>query len=453
MQDVNNDIDDLFRKASEEYPLQTGGANWEKVLARLDDDNNDTFMPAALTTNGKKHKRRMLWLLLLPLGLLFTTLHYFSGSKKNPSTTVKNKEQNRVAKSQADSLKKKNQDANHFNKNKKFIPASDGNNTQQFDASGNERLGKTNVLIIKNKNNKESKQTGFLLSETKDKTADARMNETGEAEKKTKVVNDKNSIASKQPETEMHRIETMATAHDGSKNSLAQQRKTDSTISSKTDSVIAKNNTEKKNKNKKVKAETQRRQGFYAGVLAGFDISTIKLQKVNKTGYGFTVLAGYRFSKHVSAETGLNWTSKKYYSTGKYFDKSRTNIPAESKIIYTNGVCAMFEVPVVIKYDFALKQKSNLFVTAGLSSYFMKNEKYNYYANHNGDFYDAERKYKNSGSNWFSVADVSIGYQLYLNKRTTLRAEPYLKMPLTGIGIAKLPITSTGISVGITRSF
>ena len=36
MQYVNDDMDDVFRKAAEGYPLDTTGADWNKVLAGLE---------------------------------------------------------------------------------------------------------------------------------------------------------------------------------------------------------------------------------------------------------------------------------------------------------------------------------------------------------------------------------------------------------------------------------
>jgi hypothetical protein len=35
MQYVNDDMDELFKRAAENYPLDTNSANWNKVLAAL----------------------------------------------------------------------------------------------------------------------------------------------------------------------------------------------------------------------------------------------------------------------------------------------------------------------------------------------------------------------------------------------------------------------------------
>lgn len=231
----------------------------------------------------------------------------------------------------------------------------------------------------------------------------------------------------------------------------------EATAINKNDSAVVKKDSLATKKKKEAKAQTQQQQGFYAGLSGSFDMSTVKLQRIEKTGYGLQVLAGYRFSTHLSAETGVGWSSKNYYSTGKYFDKKKANIPDAVEIYFSNGNCKMLEIPVSLKYDFAIHKKSSLFATAGLSSYFMKKENYFYHGNYRSNnmswVYDTTRYYKNSGNNLLSVIDLSIGYQLQINKHSTLRIEPYLKLPLHGIGIANMPITSTGISVGFTRRF
>src|SRR5215469_15771920 len=62
----DTDIDDLFRRASENYPLRTDSSDWNRMAAALEkdpppDSGNDR------EADGKR-RRRFLWLfLLLPL--------------------------------------------------------------------------------------------------------------------------------------------------------------------------------------------------------------------------------------------------------------------------------------------------------------------------------------------------------------------------------------------------
>src|SRR5476651_2729363 len=63
MQELNDDMDDLFRRAAENYPLQTNSSDWDKVLSAL---LAAETTPAVNPTQTKKSDyRQVLWLLLL----------------------------------------------------------------------------------------------------------------------------------------------------------------------------------------------------------------------------------------------------------------------------------------------------------------------------------------------------------------------------------------------------
>ena len=65
MQFMNHDMDELFRKAGEDYPLDTSGADWEKIAKEL-----HPAVPEHSSSRGSG-KKRFLWLLLLiPFGLI-----------------------------------------------------------------------------------------------------------------------------------------------------------------------------------------------------------------------------------------------------------------------------------------------------------------------------------------------------------------------------------------------
>ena len=78
MQPVNDDMDELYKRAAEEYPLNTDSADWNSVLKKLAAERS-------LETSSKnKNYRHLLWLLLLlPLGLLYK--NYFSNNNDKPA--------------------------------------------------------------------------------------------------------------------------------------------------------------------------------------------------------------------------------------------------------------------------------------------------------------------------------------------------------------------------------
>ena len=52
---------------------------------------------------------------------------------------------------------------------------------------------------------------------------------------------------------------------------------------------------------------------------------------------------------------------------------------------------------------------------------------------------------KNENKHYFSVLDLSAGYYRQLNKTLSITAEPYVEIPLTGIGTGKVHLQSGGM--------
>ncbi|MEJ0080513.1 MAG: hypothetical protein WDM78_06050 [Puia sp.] len=91
----------------------------------------------------------------------------------------------------------------------------------------------------------------------------------------------------------------------------------------------------------------------------------------------------------------------------------------------------------------------------------MKKENYNYEAVKNtwangspvDSAYAAYKTYKNTTNNIFAIIQVSGGYEYSIGKNTTIRIEPYVKIPLQGVGIGSMPISSMGLYFGISHLF
>lgn len=222
-------------------------------------------------------------------------------------------------------------------------------------------------------------------------------------------------------------------------------------LNAETKGTVAKTDTKKAGSQK----------GIYAVVLGGPDWSAVKMQSSEQAGYSLGILLGYHFNKRISVETGLLWDKKNYYSSGEYFDKSKTSIPYNVNIKNLDGTCNMFEIPINLQYSFASRKNHNFFVEVGLSSYLMKKENYNYEAVKNtwangspvDSAYAAYKTYKNTTNNIFAIIQVSGGYEYSIGKNTTIRIEPYVKIPLQGVGIGSMPISSMGLYFGISHLF
>jgi hypothetical protein len=191
---------------------------------------------------------------------------------------------------------------------------------------------------------------------------------------------------------------------------------------------------------------------FYVGILGSPDISTIKFQSVKTVGTNFGVLFGYSFNSKWAIETGLYYDRKKYYTDGEYFSKSKVGWLNNYNIKSADGYCDMWEIPLNVRYNFSTGDKMKWFATAGLSTYLMSKEVYTFKGtNAAGNPWGGTWPYKKPYQYWFSILNLSVGYEQRLGKIGNLRLEPFLRVPLSGIGTGSLSIMSAGLNIGITR--
>jgi hypothetical protein len=200
---------------------------------------------------------------------------------------------------------------------------------------------------------------------------------------------------------------------------------------------------------------TKNNKKFYVGLIGGIDASTVKFEKFQNAGFTYGVLLGYQLNNRWSVETGSFLEKKYYYSDGQYFNASKIYpASANAKIIDVTGNCKMIEIPVSVKYDFGLHKKSNWFATLGGTSYLMKKENYYYHVYYGsaGPYYH-EKDTNSTEKNFLSNLSFSAGYTHRLGNFADLRIEPYLKIPISGMGVGDLPLFSTGVQVGIIKKF
>ncbi|HEY4965738.1 MAG TPA: outer membrane beta-barrel protein [Puia sp.] len=447
MEHVNDDMDELFKKAGELYPLKTSESDWDGVMGKLRDEiSGEKGIPYAVPARGNSNRRR--WLLLILVPAFVFSLIYFSGLRVS--------EKNTQALSKGD---------NHpANKNSPVTNtiSSPGDQAVKEAPAGPESQGKTTadlastapVSVTKKKSDEHAaKETAQMKS--------AGENTNGKMVASGKILQESASVPYAATETKNHSDlesfpEPVEKALFLSVYGLNENPSVygkpfpplvlkDITLNAETSGTLAKTKTD----------NTHSPKGIYAVVLGGPDFSMVAFQSTEQAGYSIGALLGYRFNKHIAIETGLLWDKKNYYSSGEYFDKSKIyNFPSVETISSVNGNCNMFEIPLNFRYDFANNEKHGFFATAGLSSYLMKKEYYKYNADSAGYRpWTGETTYNNASKNFFSILQLSAGYERTIGRNTKIRIEPYMKIPLQGIGISNMPISSVGLYFGISHSF
>jgi hypothetical protein len=206
------------------------------------------------------------------------------------------------------------------------------------------------------------------------------------------------------------------------------------------DSVITKSVTDKKTRTKISK--------FYIIVAAGAEASGVKLFSADKITGRAGLAVGYQINKNISIQTGFFVSNKKYIA-GKEDYKTKEgsywNI-VDIKSIDAN--CRVYEIPLQVRYDFTPGKKLNIFATAGLSSYIMQKEDYEFYYERYGTLHQAAVKYTGN-KNLFSVLRLSAGAEKKISRQFAVFASPGIAVPLAGVGDGKVKLYSTDIILGL----
>lgn len=416
MQYVNDDMDELLRRAAREYPLDTSSADWNKVAVALQKEE---------VPESRSGKGRFLWLLmLLPLALVCN--YFFTGDNSLDRDKTGNAANSTTVEAGSKPLP-----------NSKEIHVDKRSASEYIKPESKE-----SIAIQKNESDAIHIHSDIVF-ENYSRSTDF-----------SKPGSDRNASPGMENSSE-HNLKSDENANPGIHSYEEDQRLSRVTyIPPGEEKLINLNSPAAVNRS--VTAITERnlpafRKKFYAGVAGGVDATSVKWQKIESLGFEYGVLAGYQFSRKFSVETGLFMNRKFYYTDGEHFNTSKIYLPPNTTITEVSGYCNMFEVPVKIKYEISSRNSSSWFATAGISSYFMKKEDYDYvyYYGSSGTLVTHNATYTNSSRNLFSVARISAGYTHKLGRFGDVRIEPYMKLPLKKVGYGEMSLISSGIHVGI----
>jgi len=446
MQYVNNDMDDQFRRAAEDYPLDTGSMDWNRVLSALEEDQ-----PRVVEQKENK-KRRFLWLLLL-LPLFFVCNRFGMQIPANggggrageaAADRVKSNEITHTGMRSFQSGEKEIGTETPSFKNEKVLPGEES--TKQAD---HYQLPET-----RNRNGIQEANR-FLASGVEY----GRGKKQVRAKVKARMIEEKaTSLGAVKFSNYNQDRSTLVAVEDKSVTEPAPLRTSQTGMIAKQDRMtlpaLKESFGQTNIAGEAAKAITVNKpRKFYVGAFGGGDITTIRFQKTSRTGYGFGLAAGYRLNSKWSLEVAASSEKKFYYSDGRYLDPKRVYQAPSSKITEAEGSCRMLDLSVGALYNLRKRNGGNWFAAGGLSSYIMKREDYayTYYYYQSGASHVYEKEYVNATNNLASVASLSIGYRQYFGKGWQLRVEPFVKVPLKGLGYVNLPFMSAGVRAGIYK--
>ena len=417
MQNPDNNMDELFRKAAENYPLKTDMPDWDDIVPAL-------LSTPITTTSSKKGKRKIMGLFLLGFLLLTSSslvIHFYKTKTKDTTASINpatKKDLNKT--NNVNSLQDKRTTATVVIEEVKSLIQQ--TNIQQ----------KVNSIegTTLSKNKKAKLISGNLIFTEATNSSPETIGDTYDTQKQIDINNNSKTVLLDNRDTSVPKTVVAAVIK---KDVIDTTQKLPAQLS------------QTKNRNNK-------EHGMYVGMLAGMQLSQVEGQGFRKPGPSIGIITGYRFNNKVSVESGLFYSNKYYYSDGKYFEPAKTGtvMPAGMKVVSLEGKSSVLEIPLKIKYDFFKNKQSGWFVTGGFSSTVLLNENNKYAALVFGTPQNMNATYQQNRSYFISAVNFSIGHELKAFKKSNFRIEPYIQIPVKGIGVGSMPVFTTGVHVGIT---
>ena len=389
MPHIAPDMDDLFRKAAENYSLKRSANRWEEIASKLDDQHQPV-------KQGRKpnHKKYLVVLLFLFAFLVLVDIIPYNNGNEDPVHQISKSERSTELKS----------------------VISNANNNQLRQKPATFRFDINNKVNLISRSLQIDNEQGPVVNNTK--TEDKYWN--------ARIVNEKAALTDKQ----------------------LQSGEIDIDIKNRREIELQPLNTDSKQRNKNP------RHSFYYGLMAGAGFTNIKSQQVTRAGFEYGIVGGYRFGEKISVETGVLLSKKYYQTSGEYFSMKTisSSMPTDMKIMDVKSSTDFLQIPIHVRYDLINRNDHRFFASAGFSSYILFKESNSYHTMHNGNEAMMYSTYRNRGSYFAGSFDISIGYEKDIGNTATLRIEPYLQLPLKGVGVGELQLKTAGARLVLTRS-
>lgn len=390
-------MDNLFRKAAANYPLDTGNSRWEEIAGAL------------AKKDGSNRRRLMFLFLFLITGLITAGLLIF----KYPA----------------------NKDLADLTNEAITSEPINNNHTTGFQHQQDIEAG------ISIPGEKKIYPDILLQPSEKERTSSSSIHKYDIIQKGDNDIREREKKGEKAKEVFPQLVDYLTMPR-----SLASESNAGTVAKLEVNIVMTPES--KTTENKKLPPRLFNK-GFYYGLAAGPAFSEVKRQGIRKTGFDLGVLAGYRLNDRISIETGILFSKKFYHSSGKYFDMSK--MPAGMDVLSLEGSSNILEIPLKFNYRFISKGNAGFYGSAGFSSYILTREKNDYKLLISGSPQDMLSTYKEAHGYPGVTLNLSAGYSRAFGKKSAISIEPYIKLPLRGIGVGSMQVMSTGLQIAITK--
>jgi len=191
--------------------------------------------------------------------------------------------------------------------------------------------------------------------------------------------------------------------------------------------------------------DKQKRWSF--GVLVSLDLSATGLEGFTKPGTMVGLVAEYRLGQNWSIQSGLTYAVKRYSALGTEYNTSAWPGGRSDNLIRAEAVCFVIDIPINLRRYFNAKNGNRWFVGGGVSTYLMLREDYDFEYTRPSPNWSPTGSVKGENNHLMGIANLSFGYETGVSKKFNLGIEPFMKLPLTGIGQGEVKFLSFGANL------
>jgi hypothetical protein len=188
-----------------------------------------------------------------------------------------------------------------------------------------------------------------------------------------------------------------------------------------------------------------RRPQYALTILAAPNINGVSTFREAEVGGGF----GLQFSMSIAKftfSTGASYAKAPYLTP---FADYHTSYPFKYAPVDVSADCRVLDIPLNVDYLLYSKARNQFSVGSGLSSYIMLNEDYHYNYAKPYNYTPTDYSVTNQNQHFLGVLNLQATYLRKLNSKVSLAVQPYLKIPLTGIGASQVRLQTAGVAFGL----
>jgi hypothetical protein len=420
-----DNLDNKIREAASHLEPAYNEKAWEKMEKLLDEHLPQT----------KRRDRKLFWIFFILFLAAGSFILFNQTGKKRDTLNKENTSQKSNVNRNENAISSK-----HLSKNKTTTQIDSSKINRQvikisksnsFKNNNTKSIAANNRAIDNNNTREKFKKDNGFTAVTITPDPGDKMQENSKAEENDNLIKDPTVNAQKTPE--MHNLPVAPQVSET--DSMGTNRK--DTLVVKESPVKFENTSDKKNKFS---------NSFFIAFSAGPDVSAVTIDEIGKINFSYGVGIGYSFAKKWDVRTGFYIEKKVYNAKPSSYDPPERfwyNFP-DLKSIEAN--CKVYAVPVIVDYNFSENSKSLWFGGVGLASYFMKKEVYDYNSKSpSGQSSYSTYSIKDKNKHYFSIVRFSAGYEKKLSDHISFITEPYIAVPLAGVGYGKVKLYSSGV--------